>query len=179
MSAPQWSPPHLLQALILLLLLPTTNMVTLARTALRRVIPLFPFRPFLLPLNLAYWPSSSNHFGKTTNVSGPSKPLHVVCVGISRVHRPAIANRYIDICNRPVQHWTISSRTPADAWIHPVSAYWIRIQLGASLRILNTGIVKYPEYVRRLRIHPPLQGQRKKSVESRKLRTFCVTLAVN
>jgi hypothetical protein len=110
-SSPQWSPPHLLQASILLLLLPTTNMVTLAGTALRRVIPPFPFRPFLLPLNLAYWPSSSNHFGKTTNVSGPSKLLHVVCVGISRVHRPAIANRYIDICNRPVQHWTISSRT--------------------------------------------------------------------
>ena len=44
------------------------------------------------------------------------------------------------------------SRRPCDAWIHDVSVYGYVDSWGASMRILNTGQVKYPAYCRRMRI---------------------------
>ena len=42
--------------------------------------------------------------------------------------------------------------SPRDAWVHDVSVYGYVDSWGASMRILNTGQVKYPAYCRRMRI---------------------------
>ena len=66
------------------------------------------------------------------------------------------------------------SMIPGDAWIQPVSAYGYWIQAGASLRILNTDQVKYPEYVCRLRI-PTLSGVMHVYVCVCSIRDLCAT----